>query len=235
MNNHDELRLQIATGVRMLVRSDLLDMNGHLSCRVPDTDHILINSRRASRAALTAKDVVRIDLDGNLVEGDSEPPSEFHIHTAVYRKRPEVQAALHHHPHWQTVLGIARRPMQPVFSIGSFIDPTLPVYEVSSLINTREIGEEMAEAMGSADVITIRHHGSVVLGTTVQEVFARAVFVEENAKKQYYAELLGPVQPMTGENLKRSRETNWKPIIGKKVWDYYEERARIEGGLDGIA
>nr|WP_301538717.1 class II aldolase/adducin family protein [Microbacterium sp. SYP-A9085] len=226
--------MELAKGIRMLVAAGLLDMNGHLSYRLPGTDHVLINSRRASRAAVTTDDIVLIDLGGELIEGRSEAPSEYHIHTAVYRHRPDVNCVLHHHPHWQTVLGIARQPMQPVFSIGSFVGPELPVYETSSLINTREIGEEMAEALGRFDVLTVRHHGAVIVGADPQEVFARAVFVEENCKKQYYAALLGPIQPLTGENLERTRETNWKPIIGKKVWDYHEQKARMDGDLDGL-
>ncbi|WP_345751644.1 class II aldolase/adducin family protein [Microbacterium rhizophilus] len=216
-----EIKIQLAHAIRMLVRAELLDMNGHLSYRIPGTDELLINSRKASRATLTADNIVRIDLDGELREGEGEPPSEFHIHTSVYRARPDVASVLHHHPHWQTVLGIARQPMQPVFSIGSFVSPELPVYETSSLVNTREIGDELATCLGEHSVATIRHHGAIVVGEGIQEVFARAIFVEENAKKQYYASLLGPIQPLEGENLERTRETNWKPIIAAKIWNYY--------------
>jgi Ribulose-5-phosphate 4-epimerase and related epimerases and aldolases len=230
----DEIKLQIVKAVRMLVNADLLDMNGHLSYRIPGTDRVLINSRKASRASLNVGDIVLIDLDGNLVEGNTEPPSEYHIHTSTYRVRSDVNSVLHHHPHWQTVLGIARQPMQPVFSIGSFVVPEMPVYETSSLVNTREIGDEMAATLADFDVMTIRHHGSVVVGDSVQNVFARAVFVEENCKKQYYASLLGPVQPLTGDNLERTRDTNWKPTIPKKVWDYHEEKTRMDGKLGGI-
>ncbi len=231
----DELKLLIVKGVRMLVFSELLDMNGHLSVRIPGTDHILINSRRASRAALTVDDVVRIDLEGNLVEGSSEPPSEFHIHTSTYRARPDVQSVLHNHAHWQTVLGIARQPMQPVFGIGGFVDPSLPVFELSSLINTRELGDQVAATLGEAQILTLRHHGGVTVGATIGDVFARAVYLEENAKKQFYAALLGPLQPIAGENLARTRETSWSDKIGKKVWDYYEQSARFEGKFTGIA
>lgn len=219
-----ETRSQLAQAIRMLVRAELLDMNGHLSYRIPGTDEVLINSRKASRAAVTAHDIVRIDLDGKLVEGKDEPPSEFHIHTSVYRARDDVRSVLHHHPHWQTVLGIARQPMQPVFSIGSFVSADMPVYETSSLVNTREIGDELAATLGDHCVATIRHHGAVIVGNSIEEVFARAVFVEENAKKQYYASLLGPVQPLTGDNLERTRATNWKPIIAKKIWNYHAQQ-----------
>lgn len=230
----DEIRLKIARAVRMLESTGLLDMNGHLSYRVPGTKVVFINSRRASRATLSTADIVKIDLDGQLLEGEDEQPSEYHIHTSVYRLRDDVNSVLHNHPHWQTVLGIARQPMQPVFSIGSFVSPEMPVFETSSLVNTREIGDELARQLGDANVITVRHHGSVIADVEVESVFARAVFVEENAQKQYYASLLGPLTPLSGENLQRTQTTNWSPKIARKVWNYYEEKARIQGKLEAL-
>lgn len=227
--NHTETKIRIATAVRLLVHAGLLDMNGHLSYRLPGTERLLINSRKASRAAVTLADIVEIDFDGNLVAGDDEPPSEFHIHASIYRVRDDVSSVLHHHPHWQTVLGIARVPLQPVFSIGSFVGPHLPVHETSSLINTREHGDDLAETLGQASAATIRHHGSVVVGEDIESVFARAVFVEENARKQYYAAALGPVEPLAGDNLERTRATNWSPTIARKVWTYYEKTAPLDG------
>ena len=113
-----DIKQEIVTAIRMLESAGLVDMNGHLSYRIPGTDRVLINSRRASRASLTVDDIGTMDLEGNLVDGEDEPPSEKHIHTSVYRARDDVHSVLHNHPHWQTVLGIAGIEMQPVFSIG---------------------------------------------------------------------------------------------------------------------
>ncbi len=225
------IKSDIVTAIRMLEHAGLVDMNGHVSHRIPGTDRVLINSRAASRATLTVDDIVTIDLDGNLLDGDAEPPSEYHIHTGVYRARSDVNSVLHHHPHWQTILGIARVDMQPVFSIGSFVDSAMPVYETSSLVNTRELGDELAATLGGHTVASLRYHGSVVAEAEIEALFARAVYVEENAQKQYYASLLGNVTPLSGENLERTRTTNWQPSIARKVWHYHEEKARVEGKL----
>lgn len=228
-----DIKHEIVTAIRMLESADLVDMNGHLSYRIPGTDRVLINSRRASRATLTVDDIVTMDLEGNLVDGEDEPPSEKHIHTSVYRARDDVHSVLHNHPHWQTVLSIAGIDMAPVFSIGSFVEEGTPVYETSSLVNTREIGDELATVLGRSTVASLRYHGSVVVETEIQSCFARAVYVEENARKQYHAALLGPVVPLRGENLERTRTTNWQPKIARKVWDYYEQKARTDGKLPG--
>jgi ribulose-5-phosphate 4-epimerase/fuculose-1-phosphate aldolase len=219
-----DIRVKIAKSIRMLENIGLLDMNGHLSYRIPGKEMIFINSRKAGRATLMAKDITLVDLEGNLLEGLSEPPSEFHIHTSIYRKRPDVLSVLHNHPHWQTVLGIAGKELEAVFSIGSFAE-NIPTFEDSSLINTKAMGDRLSDCLGEANMVNIRHHGSVVVGENIQEVFARCIFMEENAKKQYHAALLGSYQPLSGENLTRTRDTNWSPKIVQKIWDYHEEKA----------
>ncbi len=64
------VKRDIVTAIRLLELAGLVDMNGHVSYRLPGTDRVLINSRAASRASLTVEDIVTIDLDGNLLEGD---------------------------------------------------------------------------------------------------------------------------------------------------------------------
>ncbi|OLN21522.1 hypothetical protein BTO30_14430 [Domibacillus antri] len=236
MSKVDEkaFKLEVAKAVRMLEKIDLLDMNGHVSYRIPGTDRFFINSRKASRASVTAADIVMCDLDGKLIEGDSEPPSEYHIHTEIFKRRSDVFSVIHNHPHYQTVLGIADVAMKPVFGIGSFVDK-VPMYEKSSLVNTAEMGAELAELLGNEVTIQLRHHGTVIVGESVKAAFAKSVFLEENAKKQYDAMLLGrDIRVLNGENLVRTRDTAWQPSIIQKVWTYHEEKAMKEGALTGI-
>lgn len=229
-----ELKLQVAKAIRLLEAIDLLDMNGHVSCRIPGTDRFFINSRKASRASVTVADIVMCDLNGKLLEGDSEPPSEYHIHTEIYKRRRDVMSVIHNHPHYQTVLGIADVEIKPVFGIGSFAD-NIPVYEKSSLVNTAEMGAELAEVLGNEISVQLRNHGTVVAAESVKAAFARSVFLEENAKKQYDAILLGrEIRVLTGDNLVRTRATAWQPSIIQKVWTYHEQKAIKEGILAGI-
>ncbi|MDN4075432.1 class II aldolase/adducin family protein [Fictibacillus terranigra] len=229
-----DLKLQVAKAIRLLETIELLDMHGHVSCRIPGTDCFFINSRKASRASVTVDDIVMCDMNGKLVEGDSEPPSEYHIHTEIFKRRSDVMSVIHNHPHYQTVLGIAGMAMKPVFGIGAFVN-NVPVYEKSSLINTAEMGAELAESLGNEISVQLRNHGTVVAAESVKAAFARSVFLEENAKKQYDAMLLGQdTRVLEGDNLLRTRETAWQPSIIQKVWTYHEEKAIKQGDLVGI-
>ena len=62
------LRQQLADCHRMMVMAELLDYSGHVSARLPGTDRILILPRDASRAAVTADDMLVVGLDGTILK-----------------------------------------------------------------------------------------------------------------------------------------------------------------------
>src|SRR5918998_419660 len=78
------VKQQLVDAIRMLEHAGIIDQNGHCSIR-RDAGSFLINSGASVRCALTADDVVAVDLDGNLVEGAEKPPLEFHIHSEIFR------------------------------------------------------------------------------------------------------------------------------------------------------
>ena len=81
------LRQQLADCHRMMVMAELLDYSGHVSARIPGTDRVLILPRDASRSGVTADDMLVVDLDGKVLDGNSLPPTETAIHLGVYRAR----------------------------------------------------------------------------------------------------------------------------------------------------
>src|SRR6202008_1101460 len=86
------LRQQLSEATKMMVMADLLDYSGHLSARIPDTDRVLIQPRDASRAGLTADEILIVDLEGRVLEGKRPAPTETAIHLGVYRARSDVMA-----------------------------------------------------------------------------------------------------------------------------------------------
>ena len=109
-----ELKQMLADALRMMEQAEVIDFNGHMSCRLPGTDHILINSGKSVRSALSAADIIAIDMQGKPVEGDLVPPMEFHIHTEIYRRRPDVNAVAHTHPLWSTLFSMVGERVLPV-------------------------------------------------------------------------------------------------------------------------
>lgn len=222
MTDRSAPKSQLATAVRLLYGEGLLDFNGHLSVRV--NDRVFINPRPISRAVLEAKHIVQVDLRGRLIEGDYEPPGETAMHTAIYRARSDAVSVAHLHPHYVTALGIAEQRIVPVFILGSIFADGVPVYDDPDLIFTDEQGDAVAETLGPARAAVLRGHGAVVVGASIEETFAASVYLEENARKQYDATLLGSVRAFTSDESRRVQKSLWKPKTVKKVWDFYVSR-----------
>jgi len=231
MTDVQQLKESLATCCRMLLMEGLIDYNGHVSARIPGTDRVLIHGRQVSRRVVTAEDFVTVDLDGNKLEGNTEPPGETAIHTCVYRARPDVLSVAHLHPHFSTLLGIARKPIVPVFTLGAPFGDGVPVYDDPDLVVTREQGDNLARALGDKRAVLLRGHGCVIVGESVLNTFVGCIFFEENARKLYEGLLLGDVATFSAGEVERARKSIWREGTARKVWIYLESKARAEGYL----
>ncbi len=231
MPDIETLKSDLATAIRLLTAESIMDFNGHLSYRLPGTDHILINPRKVARTALRAEDIITIDLDGRSIAG-GEPPSESPIHTRVYAARPDVFSVAHIHPQYATVFGIAGKSLVPVFTAGCILPREgAPVYDDPDLIRTRAQGDAVAKTFGDARVVLLRGHGAVVVGEDIVSCFNACIWLEENAKKQLWAASLGTPRVFSDDELARVRASLLKPEVIRKTWDYYVAKGRASGVL----
>jgi L-ribulose-5-phosphate 4-epimerase len=224
------LRQQLVECTRMMVMAELLDYSGHVSARI-GTDRFLIPRRDASRAAVTIKDILIVDLDGNVLEGKGPCPTETHIHTGVYRARPDVAVVGHGHPPMSTLFTMVDRPMIAVRNYGYRFIGT-PVHPDPTHIRTREQGDAVARTLGRRGCCLLRGHGSVVVANSVAEVFLDSLEMEENARNAVYAASLGVLKPITTEEAELIGASFAKnDYRATKIWEHYLEKARLTGLL----
>jgi L-fuculose-phosphate aldolase len=215
---------QLVDAIRMLERAEIIDHNGHCSAR-RDAASFYINSGAAVRSALTTADIVTVDLDGALVEGTDRPPLEFHIHSEIYRARPDVHAVFHTHPKWSTFLTMVGAPYKVVYAQGALVGD-VPVMDSPMSVNTKPMGEKLAATLGRRPAALLKAHGVVVVGRDIVEAFALAAYVEENAFRQYMAMQIGDPYVFSEAEQKACREKLASPSLLKKTWDYY--RAKLD-------
>ena len=218
-----ELRQQLADALSMMERAEVIDFNGHMSCRLPGTDAILINSGKSVRSALSAADIIAIDLDGKPLDGDVVPPMEFHLHSAIYRARPEVNAVAHTHPLWSTLFSSAGEAVQPVTMQAAVMGPVQTFAKTAS-INNRPLAEELAQALGAHRVMMLRSHGAVTVGADVVEAFVLAIYLEETARRQYMARAIGTPYALTAAEVVSIGANLRRPHLLRKVWDYHHAK-----------
>lgn len=218
-----EQKRMLVDAILMLERAQVIDFNGHFSARVAGTNHLLINSGQSVRSALTVDDIVTIDLDGSLVDGDAVPPMEFHIHAEIYRRRPDVNAVVHTHPLWSTLFSMVGRPVLPIIMQAAVLGEIQQFAKTAS-INNQSLGQELAEALGAHRVIMLKSHGSVVAAEGILEAFVLAFYLEETAQRQHLAEQIGSPAVLSQEQIAVISRNLWKPNLLKKVWDYHKAK-----------
>lgn len=220
-----DLKQQLADALSMLERAEVIDFDGHMSCRLPLSEHILINAGKSVRSNLSAADIVEIDMDGNPVGHEVAPPGEFHLHTAIYRARPDVNAVAHTHPLWSTLFSSAGQAVEAVTMQAAVMGP-VQAFPKMAAIDRPELALELAQALGPHRVITLRSHGAVTVGPDIIEAFVLAIYLEEAARRQYMARSIGKPYVLSDAEAETIGNDLRRPHLLRRAWDYHLARLR---------
>ena len=218
----------LATSCHILFKLGLSDYLGHPSFRLGD-NRVLIKPKHSPKVrgmdTMTADDMVVIDLDGKLVDGENEPPSERFIHTEIYRARPDVVSVVHTHQPMATLLGIVGLPILPLLHVEASVveQQPIPTFASAELVVTAEQGRQLAQSLGNHRVGHLQGHGIVSLAQTVQEATIGAIHLERLAEVNYRVALLGrPPRVIPPEEIQALKGQLASPA-GR--WAYYAELA----------
>jgi len=225
-----EIKEKLARATRIMVNEGLIELSGHPSTRVPGTDHLCVlghlhEEGRTLRATST-EDIITVDMDGKLVEGNHEPPGEIYLHTEIYKARSDVSSVLHTHPPVTIALGIAGIPVKAVWLAGAAFGQGVPIFESACQIDTPEIGQKLAQVLGNQMAVMLKGHGAVTVGVSIEQACSISLNLEKTAKLMLMAGQFGQVPPMSAEDLARysNRGRTDSEESRKGFWAYYGER-----------
>ncbi len=221
-----EQKQQIVRCIRMLERSGIMDYNGHASIRVGE-DRMLINIGSCQRSQLTIDDICTIDFDGTVIDGNGKPPLEFHLHAGIYKTQPGVDAVIHCHPNWSTILTTAGVEYLPVYAQGSLVYP-LPVLDSPNSINNPEMAKRLADTLGNKPAALMKAHGAVTTGKSIVDAFVLLNYLEDNAYRQYMAQQIGTPYGFSDQEIAMCREKLWNENLFKRTWDHFS--AKLDAG-----
>jgi ribulose-5-phosphate 4-epimerase/fuculose-1-phosphate aldolase len=221
------LRKRLAKVHRIITAGGLWPITkGHVSCRVPDTNHVLIlghiHSEGRNLADTDVDDIVTIDIDGNFIEGRIESVEERYAHTEVYKARADVHAVVHAHPTMATAFGIAGVNILPVGNRGAIFAPHVPILEFDKQIDTPERGKMVVQALGKARAVVLKNHGVVVTSDTIENVCISLFALEETAQLHWYAAQLGKVEAVSDAEVRSVMTGTRYEEYFAHVWGHYE-------------
>jgi ribulose-5-phosphate 4-epimerase/fuculose-1-phosphate aldolase len=229
----EQHKIAVCACTRMFNDLKILDHSGHVSIRLPDSNNFLMQGIEASRSQLVPGDLFTVSLDGEVLDGPAgtRPAAEFHIHSEIYKARPEINSVLHAHPKVPVLFTIAEgAELKIVVNHGYRWRNSLPVHPDTGHINTSKLGTDMVATMGDANAVLLRAHGIVLASEDVKCLLIDGIHFDENAQACLEASRLGPPIAMNDEELDIFQERFSRSNHGRKLWHYYSTRA-IENGV----
>ncbi|MGB2696113.1 MAG: class II aldolase/adducin family protein [Dehalococcoidia bacterium] len=196
----DEVRRSIQEACLRLEAQDLVaEASGNVSVRLPSEDGrelIAITPSQVPYRLLRPEQVLVIDLEGNVIDGDGRPSSEKATHLAAYRARADVGAAIHSHSVYASALAVAGLDIPPlldeqVVALGGGV--RVAEWGMSA---SEDLGRKAVEALGLRQAVLLRSHGVLGVGRTLDEVVNVVAMVERVARIYTLARQLGEVQTL---------------------------------------
>ncbi|HEX9808008.1 MAG TPA: class II aldolase/adducin family protein [Alphaproteobacteria bacterium] len=233
-NSAEALRAQVAACTRLLNMLGILHYSGHISVRVPGTDTLFIQTREEGRGDVTPGSVLRVDLDGNVIEGaPGEPPSELVIHTEIYRARPDAGAVIHNHMELPAAFTMVKGARLEIMSFhAARWAGGIPVHRDTGHIKSRADGASLAKSLGDRNALLLRAHGVVLVSESAPAILIDTLHFDDNARAQKEALALGgELDPLTPEELARVHEYEDRTHHIRKMWNYYVGEGRKAGVL----
>lgn len=203
MTSVADLREQLVVANHIMANEGIIQGFGHVSARIPGTEELLI-SRSLSPGLVSEEDIVRMDLDGNVVDdSDARTYKETVIHRAIYRNRDNVDAVIHHHAPPVMPFTISDVELQPAFHMGAHIADGVPTFDeydpdFGRLVVTEAEGDRMADQLGDLRAQLLKGHGANVVGSDLKEAVLSTVYFVMNARYQFQAHQLGDPDFFTG-------------------------------------
>lgn len=172
-------RQEIVLLARTLWREGYDDhLAGHITYNLDDGT-LLCNPWFLLWNEFQADDVIRIDLDGRVIEGEWPVPPGIPLHLELHRARSDVKVAIHNHPRWGTVWADLRR-LPPCHDQSSALGggDLVLVDEYDGPVNDPQQARRAVEKMGDADMALLAGHGVFVTARSVRAAHQRAVALE---------------------------------------------------------
>ncbi|MGQ3300160.1 class II aldolase/adducin family protein [Reyranella sp.] len=199
------LRRQLAAAYRLIDHFGWTELiYGHLTARVPgEAPHFLINPYGLNYDEVTASNLVKIDLDGKIVEPSAHPVNYagFVIHSAVHMAHAERhKVVMHTHTRAGMAVCALKDGLLPVSMVATAFHGKLSYHDYEGPSLDLDERERLLANLGDNQAMMLRNHGLLTTGRSVPEAFLRLYRLERACQIQLDAAAAGALNVL-GDNL----------------------------------
>ncbi len=185
---------------RVLYREGYNDhIAGHITVRQEDGTY-LANPWELTWGEVCAADILRLDQQGKVIDGDWNITPAINLHIDIHTARHDVDVVIHNHPQWGSVWSAAGR-IPPIYDQTSALVDTDPgLYdEYRGTVEDGAAGRAAADALGTKKWSLLANHGVLVVANGIRQAHLRAITLEWRCRLAWRVESLGGGTPLPAE------------------------------------
>lgn len=203
----EKLRQEVWQMNLELPKNRLVTMtSGNVSGRDRGTNYAVIKPSGVKYEDLKSSDMVVVDLEGKVIEGELRPSFDTLTHLYVYRHRQDVNGIVHTHSNYATSFAALGEPIPVCLTaMADQFGGPIPVGAYAR-IGEEEIGKEIIRSIGESPAILMKNHGVFTLGPSPRTALKTAVTLEDLAKTVFLAMLRGAPLEIPEEEVKRAHK-----------------------------
>ena len=170
-----QLRVDLAACYRLIALHGWDDLiYTHVSVRIPHTEHVLINPFGLRFDEITASNLLKIDMKGNIVDPNSPfefNPAGFTIHSAIHEVRHQDLCALHVHTNEAIAVASLEEGLLPISQYAMFALASLSYHNYEGLAVNHDEKLRLQQDLGNSNFMLLRNHGALTMGKTIGDAF----------------------------------------------------------------
>jgi HCOMODA/2-hydroxy-3-carboxy-muconic semialdehyde decarboxylase len=232
MASLDFVKEELVTANRILAREGVVDSFGHISVRHPDNPQRYFLSRARAPDCIEVDDIMEFTLEGEPIEPRNRKPYlERYIHGAIYEARPDIHSVVHNHSPSVIPFGVTGRTIRPLLHMCGSMGHEAKIWDSDAkfgdtalLVETMEMGRDLARFLGPSRTALMRGHGAVVAGHGIRHAVYISVYMEVGAKLQMQAMAMGDIKFLSKGEVDRIIERTG-PYSLNRAWENWCRRA----------
>ncbi|PUA17665.1 class II aldolase/adducin family protein [Glaciimonas sp. PCH181] len=190
-----QVRIDLAAAYRLCAMFGWDDLiYSHISARVPGPEHhFLINPLGLAFDEITASNLVKIDLDGNLIGESFYRPNApgFVILGAIHMAREDAGAILHLHTEAGMALSMCQDGLLPMTQHAMRFHGRIGYHDYEGIALSTEERNRIVVNLKQHAALIFRNHGTLTVGKTVGHAFVEMFYLEKSARSQLLAQASG--------------------------------------------
>jgi L-fuculose-phosphate aldolase len=205
-----EVRTEVLRAAKALYAAGLVvGTSGNVSGRMPDDETVCMTPSSLAYEPMTLDDLVVVDFDGTVVDGDRSPTSERSLHLECYKAYPEIRGVIHSHATYASMFALVRQPIPAAIEeVIVYVGGDIPVCDYCPT-GTDELGKEVASRVGDRSAVLMANHGLLCVGKSVDDALHTSYVVERTAQIVWGARALGSVVDLPPE-----QQQNYENVYG---------------------